>query len=381
MLCLLILNRILFLFYYSALLDEGNEWLDKNRDWEVINCETVLLFFKKVRGIPIIVRCLKELLSIQSDNGILHMAPEDTCFPLDAECQSSLWGLRLWIQRKSPPMSPTDKSRAQEKTHKKLKYVDFVPRPDADDKNSRFRKLDAFLERVNREIQEGKTDRKMGDIITIETLYHPVATSEWKIDEKNSLNLFPSRCISILRIFYQEADRVQTSFPTITIKDFIPKQVSGGGFFKMPVFESFSAVLTRASEWISANPECQFKNAQCLEVKMKTMGRIDSKIMSHSGDRGDYVRIFRVACIKEALGKTQSPSPTSLLAPGTGVTDVSGDTLSRPPPPPIFLSTIIFTPADQDATVQEIKRKIHEWVVQATDGQCPHVSQTPLPVH
>ena len=148
----------------------------------------------------------------------------------------------------------------------------------------------------------------------------------------------------------------------------------------MPVFESFSAVLTRASEWISANPECQFKNAQCLEVKMKTMGRIDSKIMSHSGDRGDYVRIFRVAFIKEnSQGTTHSRSPTTLSAPGTEVTDVSGDTLSRPPPPPIFLSTIIFTPADQDATVQEIKRKIHEWVVQATDGQCPPMSRTPLP--
>ena len=33
----------------SALMTEANEWLDKNRDWEVINCETVLLFFKKVR--------------------------------------------------------------------------------------------------------------------------------------------------------------------------------------------------------------------------------------------------------------------------------------------------------------------------------------------
>lgn len=36
--------------------------------------------------------------------------------------------------------------------------------------------------------------------------------------------------------------------------------------------------------------------------------------------------------------------------------------------PPIFLSTIIFTPGDKDATVHEIRRKIHEWVEMATGG-------------
>ena len=336
-------------------MEEANDWLDKNREWEVINCETVLLFFKKVRGIPFVIRVLKQVLPIQSDSGILHMAPEDTCFPLDAELQQSLMGLRLWIQRKPFPSSPSASGKeVLEITQRPLlKYVDFVPRPDVDDKNSRFRKLDAFLERVNREIQAGKTDQKMGDIITIETLYHPVATSEWKIDEKNNVNFFPSRCISIFRIFYLESETVQSSFPIIGIKDFVPKQVSGGGFFKMPVFETFSAVLTHASEWISANPECEFRNAQCLEVKMKTMGRIDPKIMSHSGDRGDYVRIFRVAYITH-----HRPSGDS-LSPAT----------PPPPPPPIFLSSIIFTPADQDASLQEIKRRLHEWVVQATDGQ------------
>lgn len=294
------------------------------------------------------------------------MAPEDTCFPLDAEFQSTLWGLRLWIQRKTTPSTPKEEKEGVTYEYRKLlKYVDFVPRPDVDDKKSRFRKLEAFLERVNREIQEGSIDKKMGDVVTIETLYHPVATSEWKIDDKNSLNLFPSRCIVILRIFYIESDKVHTSFPTIGIKDFIPKQVSGGGFFKMPVFESFSAVLTRASEWISANPECEFKNAQCLEVKMKTMGKIDSRVMSHSGDRGDYVRIFRVAYIKQP----PSVSSSSLPVPETS-TDAGSDKLSPSSgPPPIFLSTIIFTPADKDATVSEIKRRFHDWVVQATDGQ------------
>lgn len=228
-----------------------------------------------------------------------------------------------------------------------LKYVDFTPRLDIEDDNNRFRKLDVVLERVNREIREGRVDRKLGEIITIETLYYPVANSEWKIEETNSLSLFPSRCISIIRIFYEEAKEIVSHFPEIGLKDFVPKQISGGGFFKRPVFEPFSAVLSTASDWISSNSEIEFKNAQCLEVKMKRMGRIDSRVMSHNADRGDYIRIFRVAYIK----------------PNHPPAEEENEAL-----PPIFLSSIIFTPGDKDATVHEIRRKIHEWVEMATRG-------------
>ena len=226
-----------------------------------------------------------------------------------------------------------------------LKYVDFTPRLDIDDDNNRFKKLDVVLERVNCEIQEGRVDRKLGEIITIETLYYPVANSDWKIEEKNSLSLFPSRCISIIRIFYAEAEEVVTGYPEIGIKDFVPKQISRGGFFKRPVFEPFSAVLSTASDWIASNTDIEFKNAQCLEVKMKRMGRIDSRVMSHNADRGDYIRIFRVAYIKPL-----KPDEEKV-------------------PPPMFLSSIIFTPGDKDATVHEIRRKIHEWVEMATRGE------------
>lgn len=231
-----------------------------------------------------------------------------------------------------------------------LKYADFTPRLDIEDDNNRFRKLDVVLDRVNREIREGRVDRKLGEIITIETLYYPVANSDWKIEETNSLSLFPSRCISIIRIFYEESEKNVTHFPEIGLKDFVPKQISGGGFFKRPVFEPFSSVLSTASDWIASNSDIEFKNAQCLEVKMKRMGRVDSRVMSHNADRGDYIRIFRVAYIK--------PCQDTLTS------DIDIDTKL----PPIFLSSIIFTPGDKDATVHEIRRKIHEWVEMATGG-------------
>lgn len=422
------------------------------------------------------------LLHKQGENGNLHLAPEDTCFPLDGDYQQSLMGLRLWLTRRTVhhhhPYQPSERQV--------LNYVDFLPNYENDDKNQRFRKLDQVIERINFEFQNG-VHPKIGSIITIETLYHPV-TTDWKIDSKNSLNNFPSRCVSIIRIFYSRKppgvkfNSPLYKLPMIGIIDFVPKQMSSGGFFKSPVFENFSQVLTRATDWITQNPELEFKNAQCLEVKMKTMGRIDTKIMSHNGDRGDYIRIYRVAYTKSTNQLNIPPSPP-LLVPSTSHsihvdtnqvnvtiadtdetqstesvngrvneddkqslstdnsqikeqdeqlngeeeinvndcsqkinqqdtrdnetvtsedvtnnksikikferinTDGSGEIIepevevtveeppryenisstpliSNPPPAPIFLSSVIYTPADEDATVYEIKRKMHEWIDQ-----------------
>lgn len=451
----------------------------------------------------------------------MHLAPEDTCFPLDGDSQQSLMGLRLWITRRLIDHTlPSDQLQI-------INYVDFTPNIDTDDKSQRFRKLDQVIDRINFEFQAG-VHPKIGSIITIETLYHPV-TSDWKIDNKNTLKNFPSRCVSIIRIFYsKKPPGVKFNcpiykLPSIGIEDFVPKQLSSGGFFKSPVFENFSQVLTRATDWITSNPELEFKNAQCLEVKMKTMGRIDTKIMSHNGDRGDYIRIYRVAYTKskkyfpnripaaaaaasssidvaplgrpqvdmkdvmvkvtlpqnkdeqvkvteednkvtheenndlqvekgrdedkggggeeveecskpneataeqqedftptqietttqttdDAIGEIETKN-NSLLHPHNNHhddstdssnnhsikikferinTDGTGETIepevevtvteeppkyefisstpltSNPPPAPIFLSSIIFTPADQDATVHEIKKKMHEWIDQAS---------------
>ena len=67
-----------------------------------------------------------------------------------------------------------------------LKYAEFTPRPDDDDDSVRFKKLDVVMERVNKEIQSGKTDKKIGDIITIETLYFP-ANYDWKVEDETKV--------------------------------------------------------------------------------------------------------------------------------------------------------------------------------------------------
>ena len=184
------------------------------------------------------------------------------------------------------------------------------------------------------------------------------------------MNLFPSRCISLIRIFYTEAKSPPDKFPFIGVKDFVPRHISGGSLFKRPTFEPLSDVITRASEWLSEHPEADFRNAQCLEVKMKIMGRVDSRVMSHTADRGDYIRIFRVSYVTDAehvadLKASEVNRKSNYeLAPKPSTSVRNDDTLA-----PIYLSSIIFTPAGPEATVQEIRRKIHEWVEQATKGK------------
>lgn len=40
---------LMYAFCYRALIEEANVWIAKNTGWNIINCETVLLFFKQVR--------------------------------------------------------------------------------------------------------------------------------------------------------------------------------------------------------------------------------------------------------------------------------------------------------------------------------------------
>ena len=54
------------------------------------------------------------------------------------------------------------------------------------------------------------------------------------------------------------------------ITDFVPQQISGGGFFKRPKFEPFDEVIQRASQWLNDNPKVNFRNAQSIDIKMKS---------------------------------------------------------------------------------------------------------------
>lgn len=234
-----------------------------------------------------------------------------------------------------------------------LSYVDFRPEKDEADESTRFERLETVIERANSAIRAGEVK---GSSITIETLYFP-ANSDWEIDTEETLHVFPGKCVSILRLFYFTGPEAMQE--EIAIRDFTPKLLSGGGLFKKPSFENLSGIMSRASDWLAINGEdIDFKNAQCLEIKVKHFKHVDTNTMSHSSDRGDYLRIFRVAYTKKPSTKLKDEG-------GGGLKPDDESCYSRQS---IFLSSVIFTPADQETSLTQIKHKLHDWVDKAIKG-------------
>lgn len=109
------------------------------------------------------------------------MAPEVhyRFVPWTLNGRSSIMGLRLWIRRRdSCGLSPTSGTHR----HCRLKYADFVPEA-IDKTGEKVEKLDAVIDRINCEIESGRLDQNLVDVITIETLQFPTA-DDWKLEDQ-----------------------------------------------------------------------------------------------------------------------------------------------------------------------------------------------------
>lgn len=296
----------------------------------------------------------------------------------------SLCRFRLWIRKR-------DSSEITATCVQKIQYRDFIPNspPVVDDDGSeKFARLEQLVQRVNTWC--GTSSGPLAcDVITLETLNVPVG-AYWHVDGEATLRTFPSKYVAILRVFYHSPDvqrelrralRICSLRFEVGVRDFLPRHVSGGGFFRKPQFELLSTCISRANDWIRRQSvrdasqvekhlkpfgsfghlllnerSFEFKNAQCLEVWMRSLHHVDSGLMHCSSDRGDYLRMFR-ACFVRLVAQAQV-SGRGLLPDD----DVPCDDNETGHVQTIHLSSIIFTPADSEATVAEIKRKMHTWV-------------------
>ena len=303
----------------------------------------------------------------------------------------------------------------------------------------KFEKLDQVIDKLNLAISSDELNAE--NCMTIETLYFPV-DCDFVINTKleHTLFTFPSSYVSILRVFYIEYKKIENESLTcklrklnysfkINIKDFIPKTLKKGTFFKRPEFEKLTNCIERASKWIEDESRLHqlkyqklmkeletgnskdflfdFKNAQCIEIKTKILKHnIDSKVMAHTTDNGDYIRIFRIAYMElvklkdsnqkksdlslssKASSKWNSIKKTNLINRSKlliksrqsnrlldnesssfedNLLNLSTDT-DENQPSKIHLSSIIFTPTDGVTTISEMKRKIQNY----TMTKCRH---------
>lgn len=146
-----------------------------------------------------------------------------------------------------------------------LNYLDIVPECNEENENSKFERLEDCLGKLNRLIQDGEI---AGRILNVETSSCE-ATVKWKIDTEISFTALTSKNVNFLRCFYVESERPDAN-ERIRIQDFVPDHLSAAGFFKRPRFESFSLLVPKLTEWLVNNPECKFKGAQTLDIKLKS---------------------------------------------------------------------------------------------------------------
>ncbi|XP_054167314.1 uncharacterized protein LOC128964703 [Oppia nitens] len=179
-----------------------------------------------------------------------------------------------------------------------------------------------------------------GKIITIECLSYD-ATNDWKIDTEVSLSSLSNKNVFIVRVFYEMG---LPSNEEIGIVDFAPQLISRGTFFKRPKYETFDKVIERAFGWLSENPDINFRNAQSIDIKMKSLSQHKTHLMAFT-EHGDYIRIFRVTYTK----------PVEAAQGAIGRTVLSS---------PIYLSTKIFLPYKKSDTISDIKQRLSDWVNQ-----------------
>ena len=144
-----------------------------------------------------------------------------------------------------------------------LNYVDILP--ECNEESGKFERLEDCLRKLNRLIKGGEI---AGRILNVET-GSCEATVKWKIDTEISFTALTSKNVNFLRCFYVENEQPEAN-ERIKVQDFVPDHLSAAGFFKRPRFESFSLLIPKLTEWLVNNPECKFKGAQTLDIKLKS---------------------------------------------------------------------------------------------------------------
>uniref|UniRef100_T1K1F9 Uncharacterized protein n=2 Tax=Tetranychus urticae TaxID=32264 RepID=T1K1F9_TETUR len=302
----------------------ANDWLAENPSWKAINCESVTLLFKP------------------NESGSLELRPTDASFYIYGSAkQHIVKALRLWIKRQ--PTDSTDDSENVSKAKPQiLDYLDIIPenRGDGDSFCPKFENLNQCVERINKMVREKKIN---GTIITVESL-NCEAEIDWKINPEQTLNFFTNKTVTILRIFYEKGPPSELE---IGIKDFVPQNLSGGGFFKRPKFEPFSLVLTRSTKWLIENPDVTFRNAQSLDIKLKSLGPCDVTSMAYT-EHGDYLKIFRIAYTKPLKCKSNQ----SLNIDNNNIVETKS----------LVLASKLFMPTKKGESLTEIRQRLEDWI-------------------
>ncbi|XP_064111474.1 uncharacterized protein LOC135218878 isoform X2 [Macrobrachium nipponense] len=224
---------------FSEIVQEANEWLGKQENYEVVNCESIIL--------P------------QSSEG-------DPVVPDSWPISRHLRGLRVWIKAN---MGDETQNELQQKLKFRylISYRDFSPIFDRKSMfNSKYEDASVLLERINNYLADRSTAAR---VISLQTLDTPmVGLLDLDVDTEKSRISFSqhgfTRFCRSLRLFSVTKYKRGTLAtiirqPKVAFRDFAPSHSSGG-------HELLTDVVKRALQWTAEN-DVSILNVQVLPLR------------------------------------------------------------------------------------------------------------------
>ncbi|XP_068236635.1 uncharacterized protein [Palaemon carinicauda] len=224
---------------FSEVVQDANEWLGKQENYEVVNCESLIL----------------------PQTGL-----NDTVVPDSWPVSRYLRGLRVWIRTISADESQSELPRPW-KYRYLISYRDFSPIFDKKSMfNSKYEDANVLLERINYYLADRST---AACVLSLQTLDTPmVGLLDLDVDaEKSRISVSQhgyTRFCRSLRLFsvtkYKRGSLAAIiRQPKVIFKDFAPSHTTGG-------HEILSDVMKRALQWTAEN-EVSVLNVQVLSLR------------------------------------------------------------------------------------------------------------------
>ncbi|KAJ6224771.1 hypothetical protein RDWZM_003316 [Blomia tropicalis] len=337
---------------FSHLIDTANSWLHRNSQWKLINCETVKLSYR--HNLTNMVSRWEQQINPASIliNSQLR----------GNEYETTLKVLRLWIRRKDGDEDEQEMINESGQFAITLKYLDFVPQRQ---NGNAFESIDDLLARVNERLRQ--PDAAKWNMVTLQSLKIE-ANSDWNMgDVEVSLAEESSRHLIILRLYYEEYNYSDSGmWPTsankvavIGFEDFKPRHLSGGSFFKRPQFEPFSSLVQRAGKWLTNQTGIHFMNAQSIDIKVKSLSRIDSRTSTHI-EHGDFIQMLRVVFLRfvpsESTSTVDRPRPRSAQLANNNTRPETSAAASLPLGSKVILTT------KYEHALDSLQQRVHNWL-------------------
>ncbi|XP_064487179.1 uncharacterized protein LOC135399271 isoform X3 [Ornithodoros turicata] len=254
---------------FRCLITSANEWLRHNPSWEVKTCESVE--FKAGSSGPKVEKM-----------SYLEYGERATHF---MRC------LRLWI------VPRCDQSRPPQQ----LDYINLVPQ-EVDSgglfSTPKYEMLHQMIDRYNSVVRFRPPP---GRILAVES-QEMKATGKSKFDPDRSYwyegGAAGKRFLFVVRLFFEVG---YCPSEAVGVADFVPEEIEPEDCCWSPIFENFSNVLAKASQWCAEQSGIRFCNAQSLEIKLHSGNDVDTQQLSYS-ERSNaitrYIRVLRVAYTK-----------------------------------------------------------------------------------